>query len=102
MAASTKRFTLTDAAYVDVSEGAALVFFTLGFNRQRFNAIRLALGQSVPAADTPHYQDIDSGKFQVGANDYSQEVPIKLELGSGDRVYLRAERDTHEIVVHRI
>ena len=101
MAASTKRFTLTDATYVDVSEGATLVWFILGFNRQRYNAIRLALGTGAPAVDTVDYQDIDPGRFQVGSDDYSQEVPVKIELGPGDRVYLRAERDSCEVVVHR-
>jgi hypothetical protein len=84
-----------------VSEGASLVWFTLEFNRQRYNAIRLALGTSAPAPDTVHYQEIDSGRFQVGADDYSQEVPVKIELDEGDKVYLRAERDAHEVVVHR-
>jgi hypothetical protein len=106
MAASTKRFTLTDTAYVDVSEGATLVWFVVDFDRQRYNAIRLTLGSdppalNPPAADTPHYQAIDPGRFQVGANDYSQEVPVRIELGEGDRVFVRAERDSCELVVHR-
>ena len=108
MAASTKRFTLTDAAYVDVSEGATLVWFVLEFNRQRYNAIRLTLGDPPgvpalfpPAVDTVHYQAIDPGRFQVGADDYSQEVPVRIELDAGDRVYLRAERDSCEVAVHR-
>lgn len=102
MAASTKRFTLTDIGYVDVSEGATLVWFILEFNRNRYNAIRLALGPTIlPAADTIHYQLIDPGRFQVGADDYSQEVPMAFSIGEGDRVYVRAERDSCELVVHR-
>jgi hypothetical protein len=102
MAASTKRFILTDATYVDISEGATMVWFVLTFDPNENNAIRLALGQSLPAADTIHYQDINPLSFKVGNNDYPQEVPIRVDqLGAGDRVYVRAERDSAEVAVHR-
>jgi hypothetical protein len=101
MAASTKRFTLTSASYADVSEGATLVWFVLDFDRQRHNAVRLALGQSPPAAATVHYQSVNPGRFQVGSDDYSQEVPVRIEIGADDRVYVRAEREDVELVVHR-
>jgi hypothetical protein len=101
VSASTRRFTLTSTSYVDVSEGATLVWFTLDFDRNRYNAIRLALGQSLPAAGTVDYQSIDPGRFQVGQNDYSQEVPVRIEIGASDRVYIRAEREDVELVVHR-
>lgn len=101
MSASTRRFTLTTLAYTDVSEGASLVHFTVDFDRPRYTAIRLALGTAAPAADTVHYQAIDPGRFQVGGDNYSQEVPVRFELDDGDRVYARAEGDTVELVVHR-
>ena len=39
-----------------------------------------------PSAATVHYQGIDPGRFQVGSEDYSQEVPIAIELGRGTGV----------------
>lgn len=102
MAASTKRFTLTSATYVDVSEGATLVFGTLEFDRQRYRAVRIALGTSLPSVGTTHYQGIDPGVFQVANENYSQEVPFKFEIGAGDAVYMRAESESFDVVVHRI
>lgn len=102
MAASTKRFTLTANAYQDVSEGATKVWFTLDFLKTTYNAVRLALGTSLPSAGTTHYQLIDPTRFPVGNENYPQELPTQIEIGAGDTVYLRADADSCEVVVHRI
>lgn len=101
MAASTIRYTLTSAAYVDVSVGATRVWFTLEFNRQQSRAIRLALGTTPPDPNTPHYQSIDPGRRQVGSQDLPETISLAWDLAeTTDRVYVRAEADPVDLVVH--
>jgi hypothetical protein len=103
MAASTKQFTLTSSAYQDLSEGAANCAFRVPFHRQRSNAIRVVLGQSLPAVNSTTYDTIDTNNFSVGPNESPQEFPLSFNnLAPTDRVYARADSSNVSFTVYRI
>lgn len=103
MAASTVNFTLTTAAYQDVSQGAGFCWFRLRFDRQLKNAVRFHLGTSLPAADTINYELFDPAYNPVGPEEKGEHLWIDVNnLASTDRVYLRADVGSFGVAVHRL
>ncbi len=102
MAASTKRFTLTSAAYQDISEGSAAIAFRLTYRaRQETMRVRIALATSLPSASTTDYDLFEApptGSVSDEKNVYFSE------LDSTNRVYARAasEEATVSLPVYRM
>lgn len=92
MAASTAVYTLTTAAYTQLSEGEASVLIQV---MNQGAAVRLHLGQSLPVAGTNDW--FPMGNFtRLG----EREDRMLFEgLGSTDIVYARANEDTTEVRV---
>jgi len=88
MAVSTVSFTLTTAAYQDVSGGNANCAFRLQLRGFRDNAIRVILGTSLPTAGATNYD-------LFGAPEISQDERVVqfTELTTADRVYLRLDAE---------
>lgn len=104
MAASTKSFTLTGTAYVDISEGAARLDTIVPFLRQQSTGVRFHIGQSLPASDTTNYQLILPLNAPLGPGEAQKDVPVHFEgLASTDRVYARVNTSTNTVTlqVHR-
>lgn len=103
MAASTKSFDLTSAAYQDISESATYCQFTLRFNRQAVSAVRIHLGQSLPSAGTVNYELVSANVNDVGPDNVPRDYPVEFKgLAATDRVYARADDAPVNIKVHRI
>lgn len=103
MAASIKYFATQIGAYQDISEGAGYCAFRLPFSRNRVQAIRIHIGQSLPAADTVNYDGLNPSNNQVASQDIPQSIFWEVGgLSSDDRVWVRAEADTVELSVYRI
>lgn len=97
MAASTKAFTLTTAAYQDISEGAENCAFRLRVKSQRDNSIRIILSTSLPSANDEDYDVF------IAPNDVPDTTDVSFTgLASSDRVYARADSATTSITVYRI
>lgn len=101
--ASLVTFSLTSSAYQDVSVGFGSVWFILPFQRHKVNAVRLAVGQSLPSAGTANYLLLNPNVNEVGSSNIPQDIEIDLKgLASTDRVYLRADSIDVSLPVLRI
>lgn len=104
MAASTKRFTLTNSAYQDVSEGASEIWFLIPFERNQVNDVRLVIAQSLPSSGTSNYFRVSPNYNPVGPNDLPQDFTVSIaRLSASDRVYLLTDTNiTLPLTVFRI
>ena len=96
MAVSTVAFSLTSAAYVDVSGGYEACSFRLPLVSQRNNVIRVHLGTSLPGVDTTHF-DV----YEAPASSAEERQIHFTELAETDRVYVRAVSGTVSLTVYR-
>lgn len=87
---------LTTSAYQDISEGAADCAFRLPVNSQNDNVVRVALGTSLPAADTTDYD------LYIGPNNGGDAMHVSFTaLAPTDRVYARSDKVSYKLVVYR-
>jgi len=96
MAVSTVAFSLTSAAYVDVSGGYEACSFRLPLVSQRNNVIRVHLGTSLPAADTDDFDE-----FMAPQEEHEERQIHFYQLATTDRVYVRAARANVTLRVYR-
>jgi uncharacterized protein YqjF (DUF2071 family) len=97
MALSLVAFSLTSAAYTDVSEGFAFCAFRLPFISQKNNVIRVHLGTSLPTAETIHFDEY----LPTQSASAPDRALYFNELSSTNRVYVRAAREALTLKVYR-
>jgi hypothetical protein len=96
MAVNTRAFSLTSAAYQDVSGGHEVCSFRLPWRGQKDNVIRVYLGTSLPDPDTDDYDE-----FSAPQSDEDELHLHYTELVSMGRVYVRAARAPVRLVAYR-
>jgi hypothetical protein len=96
MAVNMAAFTLTSAAYQDISGGYEKCTFRIPMVSQRNNVIRVHLGVSLPSVDTEAYDEF------MAPQKLEDEWQLHFtELSSTDRLFVRAARDSVSLKAYR-